>query len=316
MPCMRRPTPTCGGWLARGCARAAGRPCSTPARSCTSRIIRFAEARHLRLEDRVHFMRWAARVMRSVIVDFARRRLASRRGGGAARVTLDVEQAAAAAAGEERDPGRAPGAGPHRRSRSTPDPGRGDAVLRRHDGARDCAGARRDGTHGPTRLAEGAPAAARSAGVSPEHVRARHRQRGMGRAERPAGRGARAAAATTAHAGSTRSPPEHDAIRPRLRRLLSDAGPADASAFLQTIPKVDAGSGTAAGRATTRAPAGDRSALPRRAQAGRRRDGAVWLADRADGMVNRPVALKLPRGAWRAPDSPNGWPRSARSWPR
>jgi serine/threonine-protein kinase len=27
--------------------------------------------------------------------------------------------------------------------------------------------------------------------------------------------------------------------------------------------------------------------------------GSVWLAERSDGMVNRPVALKLPRGAWR-----------------
>ena len=44
--------------------------------------------------------------------------------------------------------------------------------------------------------------------------------------------------------------------------------------------------------------------------------GAVWLAERADGMLNRPVALKLPRGAWTAPDSPTGWPGSARSWPR
>jgi len=57
--------------------------------------IRFAEARQLSLEDRVHFMRWAVQVMRSVIVDFARRRLAQRRGAGAARVTLDVEHAPA-----------------------------------------------------------------------------------------------------------------------------------------------------------------------------------------------------------------------------
>jgi RNA polymerase sigma factor (TIGR02999 family) len=65
--------------------------------------IRFAEASHLRLQDRVHFMRWAVTVMRSVIVDFARRRVAQRRGGGAARVTLDVEHAPApaASAGEE-----------------------------------------------------------------------------------------------------------------------------------------------------------------------------------------------------------------------
>ena len=63
--------------------------------------VRFAEASRLRLEDRVHFMRWAAQVMRSVIVDFARRRLAGRRGGGAAHVTFDVELAAAAGGEEE-----------------------------------------------------------------------------------------------------------------------------------------------------------------------------------------------------------------------
>ena len=30
--------------------------------------------------------------------------------------------------------------------------------------------------------------------------------------------------------------------------------------------------------------------------------GAVWLARRSDGMVNRPIALKLPRGAWERTD--------------
>lgn len=54
-------------------------------------FVRFAEARELAIQDRLHFLRWASRVMRSVIVDFARRRLAARRGGGAARVTVDVE---------------------------------------------------------------------------------------------------------------------------------------------------------------------------------------------------------------------------------
>jgi RNA polymerase sigma factor (TIGR02999 family) len=63
--------------------------------------VRFAGANRVRLEDRVHFMRWAAQVMRSVIVDFARRRAASRRGGGAARVTLHPELAGAAAREEE-----------------------------------------------------------------------------------------------------------------------------------------------------------------------------------------------------------------------
>ena len=50
--------------------------------------LRFAASGALKLEDRVHFLRWAGRVMRSVIVDFARRRTADRRGGGAAHVAL------------------------------------------------------------------------------------------------------------------------------------------------------------------------------------------------------------------------------------
>jgi RNA polymerase sigma factor (TIGR02999 family) len=52
--------------------------------------LRFAGAGHLNLDDRVHFMRWAGRVMRSVIVDMARRRHAWRRGAGAACVPMDV----------------------------------------------------------------------------------------------------------------------------------------------------------------------------------------------------------------------------------
>lgn len=44
---------------------------------------RFVRAGRLRLEDRGHFMRYAGRAMRSIIIDFARRRLAARRGGGA-----------------------------------------------------------------------------------------------------------------------------------------------------------------------------------------------------------------------------------------
>ena len=27
--------------------------------------------------------------------------------------------------------------------------------------------------------------------------------------------------------------------------------------------------------------------------------GVVWLAERTDGLINRPVALKLPHGAWK-----------------
>jgi RNA polymerase sigma factor (TIGR02999 family) len=62
--------------------------------------VRFAQSGHIKLENRVHFMRWAAQVMRSVIVDCARRRLAERRGGGMADIPLDVDLPAAARCGE------------------------------------------------------------------------------------------------------------------------------------------------------------------------------------------------------------------------
>ncbi|MEO8258349.1 MAG: ECF-type sigma factor [Acidobacteriota bacterium] len=63
--------------------------------------LRFAASGHLTLEDRVHFMRWAGRVMRSVIVDIARRRNASRRGAGAPPVPLTNEPPAPARGADE-----------------------------------------------------------------------------------------------------------------------------------------------------------------------------------------------------------------------
>jgi RNA polymerase sigma factor (TIGR02999 family) len=63
--------------------------------------LRFASAGGVELEDRVHFMRYAARVMRSVIVDFVRRQHAARRGGGAPDVTLTFEIPDHGSAGEK-----------------------------------------------------------------------------------------------------------------------------------------------------------------------------------------------------------------------
>jgi RNA polymerase sigma factor (TIGR02999 family) len=63
--------------------------------------LRFARAGRLRLEDRLHFMRWAGRVMRSVIVDFVRHRQAERRGAGAERVTLTTGIGHLPTAGEQ-----------------------------------------------------------------------------------------------------------------------------------------------------------------------------------------------------------------------
>jgi RNA polymerase sigma factor (TIGR02999 family) len=50
--------------------------------------MRLNHAGRLQPQDRAHFIRYAARAMRSVIVDYTRRRSADRRGGGQARVEL------------------------------------------------------------------------------------------------------------------------------------------------------------------------------------------------------------------------------------
>ena len=44
----------------------------------------------VQLKDREHFMAYAATTMRSIVIDFVRRRSADRRGGGAEHVTLDT----------------------------------------------------------------------------------------------------------------------------------------------------------------------------------------------------------------------------------
>jgi RNA polymerase sigma factor (TIGR02999 family) len=53
--------------------------------------LRLVKVGALSVENRAHFLAYAARVMRSIIVDFARQRLAARRGGGAIEVPLDTE---------------------------------------------------------------------------------------------------------------------------------------------------------------------------------------------------------------------------------
>ena len=52
-------------------------------------FLRFTDARSLRWQDRAHFMGIAARLMRRVLVDYARSRGFRKRGGGAERVTLN-----------------------------------------------------------------------------------------------------------------------------------------------------------------------------------------------------------------------------------
>ena len=52
--------------------------------------LRFLRTGDLRVEDRPHFLAYAARVMRSIVVDLIRSRLADRHGGNALHVTLNT----------------------------------------------------------------------------------------------------------------------------------------------------------------------------------------------------------------------------------
>jgi RNA polymerase sigma factor (TIGR02999 family) len=65
--------------------------------------LKFEQAARLTPGDRVHFLAYAANVMRSIIVDAARAGRSQRRGGDAARVTLDTNVAEAAAADGEQE---------------------------------------------------------------------------------------------------------------------------------------------------------------------------------------------------------------------
>jgi len=55
---------------------------------CFLRLVRLGQ---LQTRDRDHFLGYAARVMRSIVVDFVRQRLAKRRGGDELRVTLGTD---------------------------------------------------------------------------------------------------------------------------------------------------------------------------------------------------------------------------------
>ena len=63
--------------------------------------LRFEKSGALLIADRSQFMAYAARVMRSVVVDLVRARQSERRGGGAVHVELDDELHAAAEAGTQ-----------------------------------------------------------------------------------------------------------------------------------------------------------------------------------------------------------------------
>jgi RNA polymerase sigma factor (TIGR02999 family) len=63
--------------------------------------LRLAKMNLPQVQDEQHFMAYAARVMRSVVVDLARESMTARRGGGQAAVTLNTEVMAGLPAADE-----------------------------------------------------------------------------------------------------------------------------------------------------------------------------------------------------------------------
>jgi RNA polymerase sigma factor (TIGR02999 family) len=64
--------------------------------------MRFLRSGQIQVENRAHFFAYSARVMRSIIVDFARQRQSEQRGGGLVKVTFDTALAESIAPPEDR----------------------------------------------------------------------------------------------------------------------------------------------------------------------------------------------------------------------
>ena len=65
--------------------------------------LRLAEKGPLKWESRAHFFGWASTLMRHILIDHARSRLAAKRGGGAELVSLDALQDARGEVGDVAD---------------------------------------------------------------------------------------------------------------------------------------------------------------------------------------------------------------------
>jgi tetratricopeptide (TPR) repeat protein len=94
-------------------------------------------------------------------------------------------------------------------------------------------------------------------------------------------------------------PPEHQALKPQLKRILSRHAVVETQDFLGTLPKVEFPADETDKSAHAEQPGDLIGPYRLERELGSGGMGVVWLALRPDGLVQRPVALKLPHGAWR-----------------
>jgi serine/threonine-protein kinase len=90
-------------------------------------------------------------------------------------------------------------------------------------------------------------------------------------------------------------PSEHATLQPRLRSLLTRAAQVETDDFLKAMPKIGVSRKEAAALRPPTGRSGDIIGPFRLVrELGSGGMAAVWLAERTDGILNRPVALKLP----------------------
>src|SRR5262245_21555769 len=89
-------------------------------------------------------------------------------------------------------------------------------------------------------------------------------------------------------------------LKVRLRHLLANAAAVETRDFLSALPHLHASaSELSAFRAPAEQPGNCVGPYRLLRELGSGGMGAVWLAERMDGLIPRPVALKLPHRAWR-----------------